>query len=293
MFSKIEDFSATKKKQFPVKLHQMLESCENRSFSAIVSWLPRQDSFRVHRPDEFQNQILPQFFDQTKYKSFQKQLNVWGFNRITKGLERGGYRHSLFIKGRKSLCSQMKRRKGPKLISRPSAQATLATKPVLHCTMLKMPRLPQLAVLSHALPTAPNLLVMNHVNYKSTSTAEQCIRYAKERSKDKVFQQVVPSTKTVRTESPRALLRPRLVSEPIEDTTGLDSTLSKALTESLGIVSDRIEESDELDTIIHDFFKDDMDTFLEHRDKASKIQSFEENIFSPSNILESSGRLNE
>jgi hypothetical protein len=51
-------------------------------------------------------------FQQTKYKSFQRQLNLWGFERNTKeSIERGSYHHPLFIKGRKDFCQEMGRQK--------------------------------------------------------------------------------------------------------------------------------------------------------------------------------------
>ncbi|CAJ1935137.1 unnamed protein product [Cylindrotheca closterium] len=99
--------------QFPWKLHQMLETVETEGNASIISWLAvhPQDTFKVHKKEEFMEQVLPRFFDQTKYKSFLRQLNLWGFERVLKGPCRGGYRHSLFIKNQPNLCNQMKRTK--------------------------------------------------------------------------------------------------------------------------------------------------------------------------------------
>lgn len=100
-------------KQFPWKLHEMLDLVEKRGDDdEIVSWLPGGKSFRVHMPDLFVENIMKLFFNQTKYKSFQRQLNLWGFERNTSECaEKGAYYHSLFIRGRRDLCQEMARQK--------------------------------------------------------------------------------------------------------------------------------------------------------------------------------------
>jgi HSF-type DNA-binding len=66
----------------------------------------------VHKPEAFVDKVMKNHFQQTKYKSFQRQLNLWGFERNNKeSIERGSYRHPLFIKGRKDLCQEMGRQK--------------------------------------------------------------------------------------------------------------------------------------------------------------------------------------
>ncbi|CAJ1934573.1 unnamed protein product [Cylindrotheca closterium] len=100
--------------QFPCRLHQMLETVEKEGNTSIISWLPGhpQDTFKVHRKEEFTEHVLPRFFDQTKLKSFLRQLNVWGFERVLdSGPRHGGYRHSLFVKNRPDLCAGMRRTK--------------------------------------------------------------------------------------------------------------------------------------------------------------------------------------
>lgn len=47
-------------------------------------------SFVVHDRKLFVEEIMPTFFRMTKYESFQRQLNIYGFNRITAGRDRGG-----------------------------------------------------------------------------------------------------------------------------------------------------------------------------------------------------------
>jgi hypothetical protein len=69
-----------------------------------VSWQPHGKAFRVHLPDLFAKTVMPRYFkQQTKYKSFQRQLHIYGFHRINKGMDRGAYFHSMFIREDKSL----------------------------------------------------------------------------------------------------------------------------------------------------------------------------------------------
>jgi hypothetical protein len=66
-------------KQFPWKLHDMLDHVNKEGQDSIVSWLPGGRAFKVHMPDLFVERIMKRFFNQTKYKSFQRQVNLWGF----------------------------------------------------------------------------------------------------------------------------------------------------------------------------------------------------------------------
>jgi hypothetical protein len=96
---------------FPWKLHEMLDDTENKNMSHIVRWLPDNTSFKVYEMDAFVLYILPAYFRQTKYKSFQRQLNMWGFERILEGQSAGGYSHPFFLRGRTTECFKMKRTK--------------------------------------------------------------------------------------------------------------------------------------------------------------------------------------
>lgn len=100
-------------KPFPEKLHQMLtdESMPHTDSSVIVSWLPHGRAFIVRKPKQFTTQIMPKYFRQTKLTSFQRQLNLYGFRRITQGPDAGAYYHELFLKGRPQLCMRMVRQK--------------------------------------------------------------------------------------------------------------------------------------------------------------------------------------
>jgi hypothetical protein len=96
--------------QFPWKLHEMLESADVEGFSDIVSWLPGStNSFKVHQRGVFVEGIMPRYFKKIQFKSFRRQINMWGFERIKGGAGKGGYRNLNFVRGMPSLCYLMKR----------------------------------------------------------------------------------------------------------------------------------------------------------------------------------------
>ena len=94
---------------FPVKLHRMLSDVEKDNISDVVSFASHGRSFSVHDMDKFVSQVMPKYFKQTKWNSFARQLNMYGFIRITSGPNAGGYYHELFLKGRPNLCLHMRR----------------------------------------------------------------------------------------------------------------------------------------------------------------------------------------
>jgi len=94
---------------FPEKLHRMLQEAEENGMTDIVSFLPHGRAFCVHNIDGFVAKILPNYFKQSKWNSFARQLNLYGFMRVTSGPDAGAYYHELFLKGRSSLCLHMRR----------------------------------------------------------------------------------------------------------------------------------------------------------------------------------------
>jgi hypothetical protein len=50
-------------------------------------------------------------FNQTKLTSFQRQLNIYGFSRITTGPDRDCYHHPRFLRGRPGLCRSIDRQR--------------------------------------------------------------------------------------------------------------------------------------------------------------------------------------
>jgi HSF-type DNA-binding len=74
---------------FPWRLHQMLEEIEKAGDASIVSWLHDGQHFQVHNAQDFVDKVIPKFFKQKSYKSFQRQLHLYGFHRETEGMNRG------------------------------------------------------------------------------------------------------------------------------------------------------------------------------------------------------------
>lgn len=91
---------------FPAKLHTILSSAE---YNGYITWLPHGRAWRVLKPKQFE-EIIPKFFRSTKYASFMRQVNGWGFKRIiTPGPDFNAYWHELFLRGLPDLCDRMKR----------------------------------------------------------------------------------------------------------------------------------------------------------------------------------------
>ena len=90
----------------------MLADASSQDWDDIVSWQPHGKAFRVHKPLEFTKFIVPHYFNQTKYKSFQRQLLIYGFQRIrSKGVDQGAYFHERFVRDDKQKCFCLPRRK--------------------------------------------------------------------------------------------------------------------------------------------------------------------------------------
>jgi len=96
---------------FPDKLYQLIDEAQAEGKSDIISFFSHGRAFVIHDPTRFSEEIMPRFFNQTKLASFQRQLNLYGFRRISRGPDSGGYYHVMFIRGRPDLCQYIRRTK--------------------------------------------------------------------------------------------------------------------------------------------------------------------------------------
>lgn len=108
---------------FPGKL---LEVLYRSDLADSIVWMSHGRAFIVKKPKLFTTDVLPRFFKQTKFLSFTRQLNLWGFKRISRGLDAGCYYHELFLRGRPYLAMRMRRQKikgtGMKLTPNPDKE---------------------------------------------------------------------------------------------------------------------------------------------------------------------------
>ncbi|KAL7428292.1 hypothetical protein ACHAXH_002227 [Discostella pseudostelligera] len=81
---------------FPFKLYDMLQYAANSEYSSAASWSVDGRAFIIHRRDVFLENLVPLFFKQTKFRSFTRQLNLWGFSRPSDFDE---WAHPNFIRG--------------------------------------------------------------------------------------------------------------------------------------------------------------------------------------------------
>lgn len=67
----------------------------------------------IIRPDVFSENVLPKYFpssdsrSSTKYPSFTRKLNRWGFRQATRGPDTGAFHHPLFRRDQTNLCLDM------------------------------------------------------------------------------------------------------------------------------------------------------------------------------------------
>ena len=103
---------------FPWKLHQLLDDAARGSCSkdgssitneSIVSWLPNGRAFKIHDRINFVAKVMPIYFKTANYKSFHRSLNLWGFETVRQGVDRGAIYHPYFIRDDPNQCNFMKR----------------------------------------------------------------------------------------------------------------------------------------------------------------------------------------
>ena len=99
----ISSTKAGVKVPFPGKLFNMLQQIDlhDTDLAQIVAWQPHGRCFLVRNAQKFEEIILPRFFKMKIYDSFRRQLNLWGFKRISqKTSDYGAYYHKRFLRSK-------------------------------------------------------------------------------------------------------------------------------------------------------------------------------------------------
>lgn len=100
--------STSCKKNFPAKLFEILSDEEN---SDIISWMPHGRGWKVHDSKRFELEIIPKHFKLTKFSSFTRQVNAWGFRKVSNGVDKGCFYHEFFLKNHANLVAKISRPK--------------------------------------------------------------------------------------------------------------------------------------------------------------------------------------
>jgi hypothetical protein len=100
------------------KTYHMIDTCDDN----VCSWCEEGTTFVVKEPETFEKVIIPQFFKHSKFSSFVRQLNFYGFRKIKytdsirintaeeqKTANFWRFRHENFKKGREDLLGDIKR----------------------------------------------------------------------------------------------------------------------------------------------------------------------------------------
>jgi len=98
------DFDQDVPMTFPQKLMEILD---NSHLTDIVTWLPNGKGFIILQKRRFATEVMPMYFKHSKFTSFTRKLNRWGFTRVTRGPESGAYYHKYFQRGQHNLVMQM------------------------------------------------------------------------------------------------------------------------------------------------------------------------------------------
>jgi len=100
---------------FVAKLYQLLD-CDD--YKEYLTWNETGDVFVICNMDEFAQNVLPKYFKHCKFTSFVRQLNIYGFYRVSDARKSKHVRskhacvfsHSQFRRGRQDLLPNIRRK---------------------------------------------------------------------------------------------------------------------------------------------------------------------------------------
>merc|ERR1711865_115695 len=106
--------------------YDLLEEVTRQGLESIIAWSTGGTTFTIHNQSAFEQWIMPLYFSgMSSYKSFRRQLNLYGIyqHRHRPTQDANAYSHEYFIRGRRELCDLIERRKKKTQKSSPSGEA--------------------------------------------------------------------------------------------------------------------------------------------------------------------------
>ncbi|CAO4371527.1 unnamed protein product [Caenorhabditis nigoni] len=100
--------------KLPVFLIKLWTIVEDTNLQSIVHWDESGASFHIADPDSFCRNVLPHFFKHNNLNSWSRQLNEYGFRKMTPESDHLEFSHPCFVQGRPELLSKIKRKKPSK-----------------------------------------------------------------------------------------------------------------------------------------------------------------------------------
>ena len=183
----------TPSKAFPQTL---LSIVSNPEYNHIISWLPTGDAFGIHKQEEFESQILPKYFRHTRFSSFVRKLNRWGFRRMRKIGPRW-----IDDCGSMVFCHDGFKRDDP------NCGLNVSCKPSsLVCKMIM-----DTSSAGKSMSNSPNFVVPTHVGLTNTASDLVMMQHQAELSRLLLQQQQYLNLLSQRTNRSRALLHGRIV----------------------------------------------------------------------------------
>ncbi|CAM9395745.1 unnamed protein product, partial [Phaeothamnion confervicola] len=93
---------------FAQKLFEILSNEDQE----VVCWTASGSGFVLKDPRRFSEEVLIKYFRRNIFSSFQRQLNLYGFRKITKGPDAGAYCHPFFHRDKPEMLYYVRRSPG-------------------------------------------------------------------------------------------------------------------------------------------------------------------------------------
>ena len=201
----------SKKYPFPHKLFDLVsEATSDDDSSKVVSWSSDGTTFIVHDHAKFATEFLPTYFGHTQLRSFDRQLNYWGFETISprtinnKSFGGKSWKHQFFQKDKRDLL---------KNVIRKTVKGSTSSKKNRHDILNQQART---TVQRSPKPSSPkkNNAMMKPCDVTSmgNKTRNRVIECRQEIDAMKTDMNSTPTTKVLKSSSSAKSLTPRMVS---------------------------------------------------------------------------------